>query len=60
MIESVIDAGLEPFKHTIGWQAFAYGVAGKLVLKKSKTMINGFRTPDAQGSSGDDEQESKE
>lgn len=50
MIDSVINAAVEPFKHTIGWQAFAYGVAGKLVLKKSKTMINGFRTPDAQES----------
>jgi len=43
MIGEIINAALEPFTTTIGWQAFAYGVAGKLVLKKGRALIDGFR-----------------
>jgi len=40
MIESIIDAGLKPFTKTIGWQAFAYGVVGRIVVIYAKNFIN--------------------
>lgn len=31
MIDAIIEAALKPFTTTVGWQAFAYGVTGKII-----------------------------
>lgn len=43
MITDIVTAALEPFMHTIGWQAFAYGVTGKVVIKKATALISSMR-----------------
>jgi hypothetical protein len=40
MIESIINAGLKPFTETLGWQAFAYGVVGRIVVTYAKNFVN--------------------
>lgn len=40
MIDQIISAGLRPFTETLGWQAFAYGVVGKIVVVYAKNFIN--------------------
>lgn len=42
MIQEMIRTALEPFTHTIGWLAFAYGVTGKVVLIYAKSFISQF------------------
>lgn len=39
MISEIYNAALEPFTTTIGWQAFAYGATGKIVLTYAKNFI---------------------
>jgi hypothetical protein len=42
MIQEIVGAALKPFTETIGWQAFAYGVTGKVVLIYGKSFISQF------------------
>lgn len=42
MIESIVEAALRPFTETLGWQAFAYGVVGRIIITYAKNFINAF------------------
>lgn len=39
MISDITTAALGPFTDAVGWQAFAYGVTGRIIVKYAKNFI---------------------
>jgi len=42
MIQEIYTAALEPFTTNIGWQAFAYGATGRVILTYAKNFIEAW------------------
>ena len=39
MISDITTAALGPFTDAMGWQAFAYGVTGRIIVKYAKNFV---------------------